>query len=240
MQNEQTALVIGGSGYIGRATVAALSEAGVHVILTYHSGGSRAEAVCQRHRCSAYQLDLNDNESIPRLFEALRQDNLLPQTIVHCAAINRQKPQIEFTVEDWESVMRVNCQSLFKLCQITYLLAEAQRHFVQNIIALSAINQKQGFDLPLPFAASQGAINQLVASASQWLGPIGTRVNAIVPGLLEDGLSIGFSEGLRHDFVKFSALGRLGTSREIARCIRWFALHNTYINGQCIPVNGGI
>jgi len=240
LRTEQTALVIGGSGYIGSETVALLSQAGMRVILTYHQGKAQAERLSQQYKCSAYQLDLNIPQAVSHLFENLRRDQVIPQTVVLCAASSQYKAFDDLNDQDWENLLRINCQSLFNTCQALYRLAKEQPNSVQNIIALSAINQKQSFELPLHFAASQGAINQFVASASKLFGPLGARINVVVPGMLEKGLSDSFSQQLRQDFIQFSALGRLGKASEVARCITWLATNNTYISGQCIPVNGGI
>ena len=238
--SQKIALIIGGSGYIGSEVVAALSAADRQVIFTYHNNKTQADKLQQQYACSAYQLDISNPPAIRDLFAALQRDRLLPQTVVNCAAVSQQKSFLDIDDQDWESILRSNCQSVFTLCQALYRITTDYPGSVDNIILLSAINQIQSFDLPLHFAVSQAAINQFVSSSSKLFGANGCRINSVIPGMLEQGLSSGFSQQLRQDFVKFSALGRLGTASEVARCIYWLATENSYINGQCIPVNGGI
>ena len=59
-------------------------------------------------------------------------------------------------------------------------------------------------------------------------------------GMLEEGLSREMEGGLGEAYLKFSALGRRGTTREAADAVLWLALRNTYMNGKVVSVNGGI
>jgi NAD(P)-dependent dehydrogenase (short-subunit alcohol dehydrogenase family) len=72
------------------------------------------------------------------------------------------------------------------------------------------------------------------------LGPRGIRINLVALGVLDAGLSRELSPELLEDYKQFSALRRLGTPREAARAVLWLALHNRYMNGKVLAVNGGI
>lgn len=237
----KTALVFGGSGYIGREVCAQFIETGYDVLFTYYQGKENADQLCREHKnCAGYQLDLTDPVAIRAFFDALQRDNITPNQVVFCAAIAQQKDFLDISVDDWGHMLRLNCQSIFNTCQSLYHIAKQQPKALRNIVLMSAVNHGQGFELPLHFAASQGAINQFVASAAILFGREGTCINVVVPGILEHGLADQIADQLKNEFIQFSALGRLGTAREVARFIRWLATQNTYINGQCLPVNGGI
>jgi 3-oxoacyl-[acyl-carrier protein] reductase len=72
------------------------------------------------------------------------------------------------------------------------------------------------------------------------LGPRRIRVNVVVLGVLDGGLSQQMEARLVEDYRRFSAYGRRGTASEAARAILWVALHNTYMTGAVLPVNGGL
>jgi len=240
LNEDKVALIFGGSGYIGTEVIASLSAAGMPIVFTYHSNKKQADKLRQQYQCSAYQLDLCDAKATRAFIDVLKRDGVFPNSVIHCAANSQNKAFLDIDDQDWEAILRLNCQSVFTVCQAMYRIAREFPDKLKNVIVLSAINQRQPFELPLHFAASQGAINQFVASASKNFGALGTCINVVVPGMLERGLSSHFSAELKQDFIQFSALGRLGNASEVARCIAWLATQNTYINGQCIPVNGGI
>jgi len=249
LTNPKSALIFGGTGYIGREVVALLSDAGLSISLSYYQNKALASTLSDRYDAHAFQLDLHDNNAIRLCFAGLARDRQLPDVFIHCAAISHNKRFAELDDQDWLDVQQVNAQSVFVACQAYYqalestmaqAAADAVKQPPRNIILLSAVNKMQTFELPLDFAASQGMINQFAASACKPFGRLGINLNVVVPGMLEDGLSRQLPDALRQAFIQFSALKRFGTSIEVARCIRWLALENTYVNGQCIPVNGGI
>lgn len=234
------ALILGGSGYIGSAVVKAFSQAGINCVFSYHQNKEKAESLCQEFDCDALHLDLSNPSAISACFDYLERDNILPNIYVHCAAAHIAKSFSELALDEWEYLQRVNCFSAFSALQS--LQQQATRHpgTIHDIAFLSAVNNRQVIDLPLHFAAIQGYINQLTATATKSFGPLGVRINSVVPGMLEDGLSTKFPTDLLQDYLQFSALGRKGKAEEVATTLLWLVTQNTYINGQCIPVNGGI
>ena len=83
-------------------------------------------------------------------------------------------------------------------------------------------------------------LSGLTMGLAKELGKDDIRVNMVALGLLGEGLSLQVSPDLYDDFHRFSALRRSGTAVEVARFITWLALHNRYMNGKVVPVNGGI
>jgi 3-oxoacyl-[acyl-carrier protein] reductase len=108
------------------------------------------------------------------------------------------------------------------------------------MVLVGAMGRAQSITLPVHFAASQGMLSAMTMTLAKELGPRGIRVNMVALGLLESGLSRGISPELEADFKNCSALRRLGTPEEAARAILWLALENTYMNGEVVPVNGGL
>jgi len=67
------------------------------------------------------------------------------------------------------------------------------------------------------------------------------RVNAIVPGLLTEGVSRQVPDKQRQDYIDHCALGRAGTPDEVAQLVAFLASDQAgYINAQAIHLDGGI
>jgi NAD(P)-dependent dehydrogenase (short-subunit alcohol dehydrogenase family) len=93
---------------------------------------------------------------------------------------------------------------------------------------------------PVHYAAAKGALAGMTAAMAKELGPHGVRVNLVAPGILEDGMSRSLPEELRTEYLKHCGLRRYGRLSEIAAWAGWLALHNTYVTGQTILVDGAL
>jgi len=109
-----------------------------------------------------------------------------------------------------------------------------------NLVVLASLDAAKPVPAPLLSTSAQGAKAALARTLAKSLGPHNIRVNVVAAGLLEVGASQLLPRSLVDDFVAHCAAGRLGQVREIADVLTWFALENTYVNGQCVVVDGGI
>jgi 3-oxoacyl-[acyl-carrier protein] reductase len=231
------ALVFGGTGVVGGAVLRGLAHAGIPTVFTYHRSQAKAQALAAEHSQRAIPVDLADAEAIRRLIRDLERDGAVPDVFIHCAAITRYLPLEEIGEADWREAHLVNGYSAFVACQeLAPRLAGREGH----IVLVGAMDRVQSISLPVHFAASQGMLSAMAMTLAKELGPRGIRVNMVALGLLEDGLSRGIAPELVADFKAFSALRRLGKPEEAARAILWLALENTYMNGEVLPVNGGL
>jgi 3-oxoacyl-[acyl-carrier protein] reductase len=110
----------------------------------------------------------------------------------------------------------------------------------RHIVLVGALDRTQSLPLPPHFAATQGALAALAMALGHELGSAGIFVNLVALGLLDGGLSRELVSRRRKDYETFSALRRLGTTKEAAKVIVWLALENTFIQGKVVSANGGI
>jgi 3-oxoacyl-[acyl-carrier protein] reductase len=184
------------------------------------------------------QVDLTDAAATRAALRGLREEGFVPNLFIHCAGVNQGASLADITDERWSKTMAVNCQSAFIACQeLAPAMAQANEG---HIVLVGALDRTQSAPSPVHFAASQGALSALAMAVAKELGPKGVRVNVVVLGLLESGLSREVGQKLVADYKGFSALRRLGRPEEAAKAILWLALENTYMNGKVLPVNGGI
>jgi 3-oxoacyl-[acyl-carrier protein] reductase len=231
------ALVFGGTGAVGSAVLRGLAQAGIPTVFTYHRSEEKAQALAAGHSQRAIRIDLADADAIRSLVRDLERDGAVPEVFIHCAAVSRYLPLEEISEGDWREAHLVNGYSAFVACQE---LAPRMAGKDAHIVLVGAIDRVQSISLPVHFAASQGMLPAMTMTLAKELGPRGIRVNMVALGLLDDGLSRGISPKLVADFKAFSALRRLGKPEEAARAILWLALENTYMNGEVLPVNGGL
>ena len=107
---------------------------------------------------------------------------------------------------------------------------------IVNISSVNAVLPPKGASV---YGASKAALNLWTRAMAKELGPRGIRVNAVAPG------AINIPEAPRSDdltalFVKDTALGRIGTPRDIARAVRFLAGEAAaFVTGEVLTVSGG-
>ena len=234
------ALVFGGTGAVGSAVLRGLATAGIPTVFTYHRSKEKAQALAAEFSQRAVPLDLADADAIRAMLRGLGREGAAPDVFIHCAAVTRYLRLSEIGEAEWREAHMVNGYSAFVACQELAQAMSASGKKPARIVFVGAMDRVQSISLPVHFAASQGMLSAMTMTLARELGPRGILVNMVALGLLEDGLSRGIAPALVADFKAFSALRRLGKPAEAARAILWLALENTYMNGEVVPVNGGL
>ncbi len=89
----------------------------------------------------------------------------------------------------------------------------------------------------LPYGASKGALDRIVISAAQELGPLGISANVLNPGPIDTGW---MDDALRDDLTAAHPLGRLGTPSDIAEVVAYLlSPAGRWISGQLLHADGG-
>jgi 3-oxoacyl-[acyl-carrier protein] reductase len=229
----KTALVLGGTGYVGSAVLAELARRGVSATFAYHQSADKARVLAAEYGHTAMQVDLAAAAATRAMLDGLPAT---PNVVIHCAAISSAAPLAEIDLATWQRAMAVNVESAYVVCQ---WLAQ-QGPASADVVLVGGLDRTQSLPLPVHFAATQGALSAAVMALGHELGPRGIRINMIALGVLAGGISAALAARRRKDYETFSALRRPGTADEAARAIAWLALENTFIQGKVVPVNGGI
>ena len=103
-------------------------------------------------------------------------------TLVNVAGVNRRKPALEVTEDDYDFVLDINLKGAFLLSQAVGRTMVARGSGCQ--INIASLNTDRPLKNVLPYAVSKAGITQMTrALALEW-GPNGVRVNAIAPGFV--------------------------------------------------------
>jgi 3-oxoacyl-[acyl-carrier protein] reductase len=89
-------------------------------------------------------------------------------------------------------------------------------------------------------AAKAGIVGMARTLAAEW-GPLGVRVNVVMPGVIATPKVMALPEKMRAGIADSLALRRIGAPEEIARVIAFLAgPASTYVHGQVLRVDGGL
>ena len=232
------ALVTGGAGGIGGATVQALLADGCFVIAT---GINEAEIA--PHRADpAYAgvdwrvLDVGDVAAIETLAAATQELDIL----VNCAGITiRGAPAFE--EEGFERVLDINLSGTMRCCRA--FLPQLSRR-PGTIVNIASMMSFFGSGTAPGYAASKGGVAQLTKSLAVAWARYGIRVNAIAPGWIETPMSrdhiMKSDMALYERVAERTPMGRWGVPDHIGKVVPLLCDDAAaWITGVILPVDGG-
>jgi len=241
-QQEQVALVTGAATGIGREIALQLHAAGYRVALADldFDGVQQLQMTLDPTAASvrAYRLDVRSPEQITEVFARAADELGALSALVNNAGIYPNHPSLEMTEAEWDSVLDTNLKGTFFCCQALARASAAAKTpgVIVNLASTSAYSARQG---AAHYGASKAAVIMLTKSLAQEFGPLGIRVNAVAPGLVQVN-EVNVNEAYRRQFVTMIPSGRVGQPADIAGVVLFLLSQAAgYVNGECIVVDGG-
>jgi len=147
----------------------------------------------------------------------------------------------EIETNFWHKVMDINLTSMMFVTRAAAAhLAKNDESSIVNLASLAG--RKGGHAGSLAYATSKGAILTFTRALSAELGPNGTRVNAVAPGLIL-GTSFHNTHTTKESAAKTIAgipIDRAGNSSDVARAVLYLASeYDGFITGATLDINGG-
>lgn len=246
MENLQgkVALVTGASRGIGKAIAIELAKEGATVIINYSKDDNGAETTLaeiialggygKTYKCSISDYNMC-KEMIDYVIESFGKLDIL----VNNAGISTIGLFMDSTKEDIDNLMGVN------ILGAMYLSKHALPHMISkgkgNIINISSIWGDVGASCEVIYSTSKGGINLFTKSLAKEVAPMGIRVNAIAPGVINTEMNSFLFEDERKELEEEIPMGRFGEADEIGKLVTFICNDSCkYLTGQVIKVDGGI
>ncbi|MDT4966077.1 MAG: 2-dehydro-3-deoxy-D-gluconate 5-dehydrogenase [Acidobacteriota bacterium] len=240
----KVALVTGASAGLGAAIALALAEAGADVAC--HGNTRSPEETCneiQQLGRASHPItgDLRQPDTPRALIEETLAHFGRLDILVNNAGTIRRSPAVDFSEEDWSSVIEVNLSSVFRLSQL------AGRHMIEKersgkIINIASLLSFQGGITVASYAAAKGGVAQLTkALANEWAAK-GINVNAIAPGYMrtDNTAALQANETRNRQILERIPAGRWGEPVDLAGAAIFLAsAASDYIHGHVLVVDGG-
>lgn len=238
--------ITGGSRGIGESIVQQATAEGHSVAFTYHEQSQRASEVEERVKAlasgvkvMAYQMDIRDSASVEQTGDAVLNDFGNIDVVVCNAGVNRPNLLVQMSDEEWDDVMRTNLTGAFYVAR--YFLPTMMSQRFGRFILMSSIGIG-GVTGQANYCASKAGLHGLASTIAKEYGRRGITANVVVPGIFETDMSReGLSVMNREYWNQYCPLGRMGKLPELSKLITFLASDGaSFINGQAIPVNGGL
>ncbi|KVG73566.1 short-chain dehydrogenase [Burkholderia ubonensis] len=237
------AVVSGGTRGIGLALSTRLVTLGYRVIALYRHDeqAARAAADAVPGELHALRLDVADPAAVRETIARLVATHGAPDVLVNNAGVNRDRPFLELSDDDWRVVLDANLSGAFYLTRaLAPAMLAAGGGAIVNIGATTGIRPRTN---GANYCASKAGLLQLTKCLALELAPT-IRVNCLIPGMTDtEELRVRF--GLDDpdklaDVLTQIPQRRIGTPDDIADALEYLiGSQGRYVTGQKLIVDGG-
>lgn len=238
--NGKVAVVTGSNTGLGQGICRAYVEAGAKVIGVSRRPSDETAAICGKNFYNVI-ADLSSCEVIPAVIAESVQKFGKIDILVNNAGIIKRQDSIDFSEEDWDSVLNVNLKTVFFLTQAVAKQFLKQGGGGKVINIASMLSYQGGVRVP-SYTASKSAIKGLTMTLANEWAKYGINVNAIAPGYM----ATNNTEALRKDGERSADIlaripaGRWGTPEDLEGAAVFLASSaSDYVNGFTLAVDGG-
>jgi len=239
----RTALVIGGTGGIGREIALGYRAAGATALVSGRNrdkldamerelGGSGAPPL-------AYSADVRSVDALGELADAVERDHGAVDVLVNCQGTTAIKPAVELSEAEYDTILDTNLKSVFFACTtFGRRMLERGSGSIVNITSLAAHN---GWANAAAYSASKWGVAGITQSfAAEW-GERGVRVNAIAPGFFLTELNREkMSDARKAEARNRNAMKRMGDLPELVGAAIFLASDAArFVSGSTLRVDGG-
>ncbi|MEC7762145.1 MAG: SDR family oxidoreductase [Pseudomonadota bacterium] len=243
------AIITGGGSGIGRATAQRMAAEGAAVMVVGRTESTLEETVAVVREAGGVALhhvaDAADEAGIQQAIDrCVAELGGLEIFFANAGNTDSVKPFLEQTVEQWEGMFHDNVTTAFVACKLAgRYMAE---HGGGSIILNSSTGSLRARGGTEAYGAAKAGVNHLTMTAACAFAGQNVRVNAILPGLTETGLTKPMFDWAR-DNGKIDRMGGLtpmqrpGYVEDMAGAVAFLASEDAaYVDGQLLPVDGGI
>src|SRR3954469_7506785 len=246
---EGKSVVITGAGSgIGRAASLLFSKEGAKLIIVDKPHGLKETAKRVRDGGGTVEAVMADagSEADVKAFidKAVAKYGRLDAIWANAGVSGGLVPLAEQTVDHWQEVLRVNLIGPF--LAIKHSMPHMIKQKSGSIVCTASVAGLKAGASGHPYGASKAGVISLVQTTAYSLSGTGVRINAVCPGLIETGMTKPVFDrakerGTADKIGQLNPLKRAGQPHELAAMGLFLASDDaSYVNGQAIPVDGGL
>ena len=241
----KVALITGATGGFGRAAARGLAAAGAKVMATARTL-SALEVLVKEIRAEGGEAafspgDPVNHEDVKRVVKNTAETFGGVDILITAAGINKVKPIIEQSFEDWKEVMDVNVKGTYLFCkEVGKVMVNQGRG--GKVILVGSARGHLGLGNYTAYSPSKGAVHLLAKTLGCEWGPHKINVNAVAPTVFRTPLTQWMFDdnAFYMNFLKRIPLGRLGEPEDFIGTVLFLSSKaSDFMTGAIVDVDGG-
>ncbi|HEX6693011.1 MAG TPA: SDR family NAD(P)-dependent oxidoreductase [Burkholderiales bacterium] len=217
----RTAVVTGGMQGIGAAIVKRLKASGAEVVVWDLDGSPK--------------VDVSDPSSIQLALKNVKKVDVL---VNNAGIAGKNVPTVDYPIEEWERVLRINLTSQFLCCRaVAPLMVKAKYGRIVNIASIAG---KEGNPNAVAYSASKAGVISLTKSLGKELAKDGVLVNCVTPAAAKTAIFDQMTQQHIDYMLSKIPMGRFVEVDEIAALVCWLASADcSFSTGGVFDISGG-
>ena len=241
--NNKIAIVTGGADGIGKATAIRFAQEGAVVVIWDLNEEKGNETVQQIESAGGKASFAKVNTAVYAELEAATKQVVdqfgTLDIIINNAGITRDNLMLRMSKDDWDTIIKVNLDSVFNLTKA--VIKPMMKARAGSIINMTSVVGVKGNAGQANYAASKAGVIGFSKSIALELGSRNIRCNAIAPGFIETEMTAALDEKTVQGWRDSIPLKRGGQPEDVANaCVFLASDLSSYITGQVLNVDGGM
>lgn len=239
----KVALITGATRGIGKGIAEVFAKEGAQVAFTYAGSVDKAKALegelGKITTVKSYQSDASDYDAAQKLAADVLADFGKIDILINNAGITRDNLMLRMSKDDWDTIIKVNLDSVFNLTKaVIKPMMKARSGSIINMTSIVGVKGNAG---QANYAASKAGVIGFSKSIALELGSRNIRCNAIAPGFIETEMTAALDEKTVQGWRDAIPLKRGGQPEDVANaCVFLASDRSSYISGQVLNVDGGM
>ena len=242
--DNKVVLITGGSRGIGKAISELFIKEGAHVVIT-SKNLKKLQQTAKEIGCSFFvKADIKREKDVKNVIkQTIKKFGRIDILVNNAGILPKMKKLDKINEKEWNEIIDVNLTGQFRFTKAVIPHMQKNGGSIINISSDAGLKAFENFYADA-YVASKAAMIMLTKSWALEYASDNIRVNCICAAVVETDMTNSFwldTKAKRKITSDAHPLGRIGTGKDIANAVLYFASDDSsWTTGAILPVDGGV